>query len=160
MLAVPKELKECSGEYLQDYRICVIESDYVEAEAYRTDLKEFFQALQCRNDREKLRELLRSDGFRNMERETEMAIAVNLNLKSVIRKIEEEEKSMCRAFEELMMEQEEIGIEKGIKESIKALVETCKELGVSKEDTKNRIILKLELSRESAESYVDQYWDQ
>lgn len=164
MLAVPKELKECSGEYLQDYRICVIEADYVDAEAYRTDLKEFFQALQCRNDREKLRELMRSDGFRNMERETEMAIAVNLNLKSVIRKIEEEEKSMCRAFEELMMEQEEIGIEKGrsegIKESIKALIETCRELGVSKEDTESRIVLKLELSRESAEGYVNQYWDQ
>lgn len=164
MLAVPKELKECSREYLQDYRICVIEADYVDAKAYRTDLKEFFQALQCRNDREKLRELMRSDGFRNMERETEMAIAVNLNLKSVIRKIEEEEKSMCRAFEELMMEQEEIGIEKGrsegIKEIIKALIETCRELGVSKEDTESRIVLKLELSRESAESYVDQYWDQ
>lgn len=41
-----------------------------------------------------------------------MAIAVNLNLKPVIRKIEEEEKSMCRAFEELMLEQEEIGIGK------------------------------------------------
>ena len=42
-----------------------------------------------------------------------MEISVNLSLKPIIRKIEEEEKGMCRAFEELMMEQEEIGIEKG-----------------------------------------------
>lgn len=178
MLEIPEELEECTGEYLQDYRICVIEADYVDAEAYRTDLKEFFQAMQCRNDRGKLRELMRSEGFRNMERETEMAIAVNLNLKPVIRKIEEEEKTMCRAFEELMMEQEEIGIAKGksegikegrsegikegiregVKESIKALIEICKELGVSKEDTQSRIILKLNLSQDDAKGYVNQYW--
>lgn len=182
MLEVPEELEECTGEYLQDYRICVIEADYVNAGAYQTDLKEFFQAMQCRNDRGKLRELMRSEGFRNMERETEMAIAVNLNLKPVIRKIEEEEKTMCRAFEELMMEQEEIGIAKGksegikegrsegrregikegikegVKESIKALIEICKELGVSKEDTESRIILKLNLSQDDAEDYVNRYW--
>lgn len=166
MLEVPKELKECSEEYLQDYKICVIEADFVDAGAYWTDLKEFFQALQCRNDRERLRELLGSEGFRNLERETEMAIAVNLSLKPIIRKIEEEEKGMCRAFEELMMEQEEIGIEKGksegikegIKESIKALIETCKELGVSREDTESRIIMKLDVSRDDAMDYVNQYW--
>lgn len=170
ILDVPRELEECTGEYLQDYGICVIEADHVDAETYRTDLMEFFQALQCRNDRKKLRELMRSESFQNLERETEMAIAVNLNLKPVIRKIEEEEKSMCRAFEELMMEQEEIGIEKGksegietgkregIKEGIKALIETCKELGVSREDTESRIIMKLELPPNDAEDYVNQYW--
>lgn len=163
MLEVPEELEMYSGEYLQDYRICVIEADYVDAGAYKTDLREFFQALQCRNDREKLRGLMRSEGFRNLERETEMAIAVNLNLKPIIRKIEEEEKSMCRAFEELMMEQEEIGIEKGksegIKEGIKALVEICKELGASKEEAESRIVLKLTVSPDEAKNYVNQYWD-
>ena len=158
MLELPRELEDYQGEYLQDYRICVIEADYVDAEAYRTDLKEFFQAMQCRNDRKKLRKLMKSESFQHMERETEMAIAVNLNLKPIMRKIEEEEKSMCRAFEELMMEQEEIGIEKGIKESIKALIETCKELGVSKKDTVSRIILKLSLSQKDANNYVNQYW--
>lgn len=171
MLEIPAEMEKYSEEYLQDYRIRVIEADYVDAEAYRTDLKEFFQALQCRNDRKKLKELMRSEGFQNMERETELAIAVNLNLKPIIRKIEEEEKSMCRAFEELLMEQEEIGIEKGksegikagkregIKEGIKALIETCKELGISKKDTASRIILKLAVSQDEAENYVNQYWD-
>lgn len=81
---------------------------------------------------------------------------------------------MCRAFEELMMEQEEIGIEKGksegmregriegikegIKESIKALIETCKELGVSREETESRIILKLAVPSNEATDYVNQYW--
>ena len=89
-----------------------------------------------------------------------------MSLKPIIRKIEEDEKGMCRAFEELMMEQEEIGIEKGksegikegIKESIKALIETCKELGVSREDTESRIIMKLDVSRDDAMDYVNQYW--
>ena len=48
-----------------------------------------------------------------MEHETEIAIAVNLNLKPIITKMEEEEISMCKAFEELMIEQEELGMEKG-----------------------------------------------
>lgn len=174
MMEIPAEAEGYSGKYLQDYKICVIEADYVDAGAYRTDLREFFQAMQCRNDREKLRGLMKSESFQHMERETEMAIAVNLNLKPVIKKIEEEEKSMCRAFEELMMEQEEIGIEKGksegiqkgriegikegIRESIKALIETCKELGVSREDTESRIILKLAVPLDEARDYVNQYW--
>lgn len=76
---------------------------------------------------------------------------------------------MCRAFEELIMEHEEIGIEKGkkegikegllegLKEGVRALIETCRELGVSKEDTESRIMLKLAVSREDAENYVNQY---
>ena len=175
MMEVPKEIETYYADYLQDYRIYVIEADYVDAEAYRTDLREFFQALQCRNDKKKLWELMRSERFQSISRETEMAIAVNLNLKQVIRKMEEEEKNMCRAFEELIMEHEEIGIEKGkkegikegikegllegLKEGVRALIETCRELGVSKEDTESRIMLKLAVSREDAENYVNQYWD-
>ena len=113
MLEISSKVQKYAGRFIQDYGIQVVEADFVNPEAYRTDLKEFFMALQCRNDRKKLRALLQSDEFQHLEHETEMAIAVNLNLKPIITKMEEEEISMCKAFEELMIEQEELGMEKG-----------------------------------------------
>lgn len=113
-----KHADEGNGEvraWVQDYPILIIEADYVNPEDYTTDLKEFFLALQSRNDKQKLQKLFRTDRFQDLSRETELAIAVNLNLKTMIVKMEEEELSMCRAFEELMTEQEELGMEKGIK---------------------------------------------
>lgn len=159
MLAIPAEVVQYSRKYLQDYQVCIIEADFVKPELYHTELREFFQALQCRNDRGKLRKLLQSEKFQNISYETEMAIAANLNLEPLIRKVEEEEKPMCKAFEELMMEQEEIGIEKGKSVGIKALIETCKELGESREETESRIILKLALSPEEAANYMNCHWN-
>lgn len=159
MMAIPTEVAQDFREYFQDYHICIIEADFAKPDLYHTELREFFQALQCRNNREKLRKLLQSEEFQNISYETEMAIAVNLNLEPLIRKIEEEEKPMCQAFEELMMEQEEIGIEKGKSEGIKALIETCKELGESREETESRIILKLALSPEEAANYMNCHWN-
>lgn len=118
MLDIPAEVKEYAKELLQDYRIQVVEADFVNPEDYETDLKEFFMALQCRNDRKKLRLLLQSTEFQHLDHETELAIAVNLNLNQVMTKMEEEEVPMCRAFEELMMEQEEKGMEKGIEKGL------------------------------------------
>lgn len=113
MLEVSSEVEKYAGKFIQDYRIQVVEADFVNPEDYRTDLKEFFLALQCRNDRKKLRALLQSEEFQHLAHDTELAIAVNLNLKQMITKMEEEEISMCRAFEELMAEQEKRGLEKG-----------------------------------------------
>lgn len=162
MLEIPKEVESCSNDFLQDYKIHVVEADAVNPQDYRTDLREFFLALQCRNDRKRLNELFESEDFQHLSHETELAIAVNLNLKTIIVKMEEEGIPMCRAFEELMTEQEEIGMEKGIKEgikeSIKALVETCKEFGASKEETENRIVMKLSLLPSDARNYVNLYW--
>lgn len=119
MLDFPAEVRKYTKELFQDYRIQVVEADFVNPEDYETDLKEFFMALQCRNDRKKLKLLLQSEEFQHLEHETELAIAVNLNLSQVITKMEEEDVSMCRAFEELMVEQEEKGMEKGIEKGMK-----------------------------------------
>lgn len=158
ILETSGESEEYFKEFLQDYKIHVVEADLVKPEDYHTDLKEFFLALQCRNDRGRLRELFQRESFQNLSHDAELAIAVNLNLKTLIVKMEEENMPMCKAFEELMMEQEEIGMKRGIKESIKALVETCKELGASREETENRIIMKLSILPTDAKNYVNQYW--
>lgn len=62
---------------------------------------------------------------------------------------------MCGAITALM-EQERA---KGKAEVLKALVETCRELGVTYEDALERIMDKLSMSEEEAEACLDKYWN-
>ena len=49
--------------------------------------------------------------------------------------------------------------EKGIEKGIQALVETLKELGLSKENVHCKIMEKFLLSEEAAQEYVEKYWE-
>lgn len=44
-------------------------------------------------------------------------------------------------------------------EGISVLIKTCKELGVSNEDTLSRVERMFELSKEDARAYLDKYWE-
>ena len=50
------------------------------------------------------------------------------------------------------------GKERGVAQGVKALVETCRELGLSKEDTLARTENKFNLENEEAEGYLLKYW--
>lgn len=50
------------------------------------------------------------------------------------------------------------GLERGVAQGVKALVETCRELGLSKEDTLARTENKFNLKNEEAEGYLLKYW--
>ena len=52
----------------------------------------------------------------------------------------------------------EQGKEQGMEYGIKALVETCKELGLSEEETGDKIRAKFEVSEEGAEKFIMKYW--
>ena len=52
----------------------------------------------------------------------------------------------------------ERGMERGIQQGIQILIDTCRELGVSREVTLNKVETKFSLSKEAAESYLDRYW--
>ena len=77
-----------------------------------------------------------------------------------ILEIENEEvpRTMCEVYDKIKMRGMEAGRQEGIKEGIKALVETCQEVGIHK----NEIIIKLKekfsLSEEEALQYMEQYW--
>ncbi len=111
-----EELGRLAGEGFYDYGFCLAEADYLNPEEYRTDLKEFFQAMQCRGDREKLRRLFRTDGFQRLGAETEHVIARHLHIKRLLYKVEKEELPMCKAFDELMREERQAGRKEGKRE--------------------------------------------
>lgn len=51
------------------------------------------------------------------------------------------------------------GMRQGIQQGIKALIETCRELQVSRADTMSKIIQKFNLSEEIALEYMTKYWE-
>ncbi|MGN0408622.1 MAG: hypothetical protein ACI4EJ_10200, partial [Bacteroides sp.] len=57
----------------------------------------------------------------------------------------------------------DIGIQKGLAEGhssglAEGIALLCKELGISREDTKAKIVDKLSISEDDAEKYMQQYW--
>ncbi len=64
------------------------------------------------------------------------------------------QKGMERGMEQGMKR----GFERGLETGIEALIETCRELQISKEDTKDKIIGKFELGQAQAEEYIEKYW--
>lgn len=57
---------------------------------------------------------------------------------------------MCKAINEIR--------EEGIETGIKALIEVCRELAVSKEETVSKLETKFLILKEEAERYMNKYW--
>ena len=60
---------------------------------------------------------------------------------------------MCNAFEQIKREAYEEGIERGIR----ALIQTCKELGISDDVIIEKCAEKCEITEEKARKYVEAY---
>lgn len=52
----------------------------------------------------------------------------------------------------------EQGLQQGLEQGLQALIETCQELNLSKEDTLLQIARKYTLDEKKAQEYLDQYW--
>lgn len=113
MFRIPMESVKQLGGSLHDYDFPLIEADFVDPEDYRTDLKEFFRAMQCRGDRTKLRRLLQTEEFQRLRPETEQVIARHLHIGMLVHKMEKEGWSMCKAFDDLMKEERREGRKEG-----------------------------------------------
>ena len=53
-----------------------------------------------------------------------------------------------------------LGIEQGIQQGIQAYIELCREMGISREETKFKTWKKFELQEKTAEEYVKQYYNE
>lgn len=61
---------------------------------------------------------------------------------------------MCNLGEAIL----ERGIEQGIEQGVKAFVELCEEMGLSKEETREKTQVKFALQCPNAEEYIKKYW--
>lgn len=110
---VSEETESATRELLPSYGFPLMEADYIDAEFFETDMREFFQAMQCREDKKKLRELLRTERFRRLTEEAAWTIAVHLGWKQLETRIEKGESGMCRALEELLADERAEGRAEG-----------------------------------------------
>ena len=116
---ISEETEGTVSSLLPDYGFPLLEADYMNAEVFETDLKEFFQAMQCRNDKKKLKELLKTERFGQLKEETAWAIAVHLDRKRLAAKIEKEKLDMCIALDELLADERAEGRTEGEKKGKK-----------------------------------------
>ena len=77
-----------------------------------------------------------------------------LELDKIVTEVKQSEE-----WEAVQMNILEIGIKKGTEDGIRVLIETCKEFGLSYEDTISKIELKFELTKDVAEKYAGKYWN-
>jgi hypothetical protein len=131
MTDVDDEVKTLLGRRIQDYNVYIIEADRVNPENYTTDLREFFQALQWRNDKESLHRFIKSPQFQDLNTDAQLAITLHTGMTGIIKKVKEEKKPMCKAVEEWIEEERDIGREEGRKEGRKEGIKEGEQKGRS-----------------------------
>lgn len=161
---IPEELRGL----VSNYSINVVEIRKLEStENFHTDLKQVFDFIRFSKDKQKLKELVENDSaYREMEESAyDVAVAFSgaeelVELKKFYK--EERNVNMCQALKEMLQDERDEGrVEgriEGRMEVMELLIQTCEELGLSKEATSNKIKTKFLLSDEETEDYLSKYW--
>ena len=145
-LTIPEKMKNYASDKIQNYSFPLVEADYVNPLDYRTELRQFFRAMQSRYDKHKLAELFEEEAFQNISSETQKIIAVHLDVKELKKKVIEEEEDMCKAYRELVKDWKQEGREEGKEEGIQ-------------EGQKNRLILDVQNLMDSLRLTAEQAMD-
>lgn len=116
MFHISEDDKKYISDKVLNYSFPILEADYVNPNDFNTDLNQFFRAMQTRNDKDKMYELLTSKEFQNISRELNEVISVHLGEKEIEQKVIEEEKTMCKAIREMKKDAKKEGKIEGIAE--------------------------------------------
>lgn len=161
---IPAELRGL----VSNYSINVIEIRKLEStDNFHTDLKQVFDFIRFSKDKQKLKELVENDStYQEMEESAyDVAVAFSgaeelVDIKKNYKK--ERNVNMCQALKEMLQDERDEGrVEgriEGRKEVMELLIQTCEELGLSREATSNKIKTKFMLSDEETEDYLSKYW--
>lgn len=159
---VPEKMKEA----VPNYSIHLLElNKYENLNDFKSDLKTVCRFLQSSEDAEKLKTILKEhrDEFEDMAEDTYDLIGAFGNMEPIIKMKKEAKKkdggyNMCKGMEDWLKQKENEGLELGRSEGIRALLETCREFGLSKEDAIVKVKTKFMLDDKIAEEYFDRYW--
>ncbi len=129
---IPIEIRQQLGRFLRDYEFPLIETDLVDPGNYDTELRELFQAMQCRRDLARLEEMFYMENSRSISRETELVIAVHLGKKKLFQQVEEGmSMSMCKALKDLRNEERAIGRQEGAEKEKKRMLQKMLQAGLA-----------------------------
>ena len=177
MLRFPEDNKEEFQKLVADYPIHLIQVARLPEEVrtkFTSDFRLLAEYASCKKDPVKRREFMKNDTIKIRHPEEFMdafiAIAGDKRYKELASKVltrkEKENITMCILFEEAISEGLQQGIEQGlqqgiqqeIQEGIRILIESCKKLGVRKEDIKKTLMEEYHLSGELAEQKMEIHW--
>lgn len=161
---IPSELKGL----VSNYSINVIEIRKLEnTDIFHTDLKQVFDFIRFFNDKKKLKKLVESDpAYQTMEEsayDVAVAFAGAEKMAKVKRNHEKGRKvNMCQALEEMLKDERNEGRNEGRTEGriegIEILIQTCAELGASRDFVFTKVKTKFMLQEDETEAYMMKYW--
>ena len=147
-------------EIFADYHfhlVCINEqTDFKE---YHSSLRELFQLISKREDKQAMAQLVRNNpAYQSLDEETIKAASVLLGDKRLMMKQNQNEEgtyNMCKALEDLFEEGRQEGIQEG---KLVAFIELCQEFGMNRETATERLAQKFGFERSAAEMNVAKYW--
>lgn len=130
------EDRDRMSDFFNDYPMRLFCINEVESfDCFRTELREFFTILSYRNDAEKLAKLSGQKAYENISRETAETIAVVLGWpepENVAMKYsgKGDEVNMCKALEELLTREREIGEKTGMEQNMRDIIIKMRDIGI------------------------------
>ena len=110
-------------------------------DAFRSDLKPLFQAINCRNNKKKMIELMKDETYSHLNEDTWDAIAVMTDNAAMLQKKnlyktenQKEEFNMCQALQELIQDERNEGRNEGKIEDQKIVIRNMINRGYKTED--------------------------
>lgn len=148
-------------QYIPNYKINLIDAGNVEeVEIFQSNLQLIFGMLKYRGKEKGILEYLDNnrDYFSSVDIETYQAIRALLHsekqLKNVVSGKDRKERiNMCTAIEAIYNN----GLNEGVEQGIKAMILTCQELGLSKEEILDSILKNSSLPMEVAKELIEKY---
>ena len=120
-IILPEDLREAAENYVVSDALSTVSPESMTKQnrfaTFHSDLKPLFQAMNCRNDKEKMAELMKDEIYAHLNEDTWDAIAVMTDNAAMLQKKnlyktenqEKEEFNMCQALEALMEDQRNEG---------------------------------------------------
>lgn len=169
--ALPVKLQQLAG----DYKVHIIHMRQIPEEALQqmdSDLKYVLGIMKRTRSSKKYEAYIRENReyFARIPKSAVDVIDVCTNIKDIRKhlrfvlneKNREEEADMCYALDQIQRNAEKKGkrqgIQQGIRQGIQALISTCRELGVSFDETAARVKEKFSLGDEETRENMKLYW--
>ena len=153
LLDIEEELKE----YVTNYRLNLYDChEHDTFDEYRTGLRQVFETVRYAKDKVKLREVIEGnrEAYSRIDSDTRnmLEVVANIKIPENCKVLEEgkERFNMCKAFEDMRQE----GFDEGIEKGIRALIQTCMELGISDDIIIEKCAEKYEMTKEAVVNYM------
>ena len=160
MQGIPEEMKS----YINNYSIHLIEVRKLQdTDVFQTDLKQVFDFIKYSEDKKKLKELIEAEpAYQEMDEDAYDMAAAYANAEELIAVKKYHGKdgkiNMCKAIKEMLEDERQEGREEGRQVGLQALIETCQELGMTKEQATDKVVQKFNIPKEKAAEYMCKYW--